>query len=268
MGLNGEGILDASYREEIRLKTRKRLYVGLLVASLFFLAGLLGGGWYLLTHREMMLNRIILVSGLVVTIMLFVVIGMGILAIVLAILRCQTIPSLDGMMRIANQVLFPVAVFLGRMVGINKERVWSSFIAVNNSLVRARKNLTPSPRIMILAPHCLQDSECPHKITADVNNCRKCGKCCIKDLIELADRYHATLKVATGGTLARKYISELRPQGVVAIACERDLSLGIQDTGILPVLGVLNSRPHGPCLNTEVALEEVENAIKIITKGG
>ncbi|NLU49852.1 MAG: DUF116 domain-containing protein [Syntrophomonadaceae bacterium] len=250
------------------MNTRKRLYVGLLVASLFFLAGLLAGGWYLLTNRNIMLNRVILLAALVAVVSLFAVIAGGILAIVVAIARSKTIPPFDGIMRLANQVLFPVAVFLGRTFGIDKERVWRSFIAVNNSLVRAQKNRVPLYKLMILVPHCLQNSECPHKITANINNCKKCGKCCIKDLIELADRYRATLKVATGGTLARKYISEVRPQGVVAIACERDLSQGIQDAGVVPVMGVLNSRPNGPCLNTEVSIDEVEKAIETILKGG
>ena len=46
------------------------------------------------------------------------------------------------------------------------------------------------------------------------------------------------------------------------MACERDLSSGIQDSYPLPVFGVLNSRPHGPCYDTLVDLEKVEEALK------
>jgi hypothetical protein len=250
------------------VKTRKRLYVGLLMASLLLVAGIITSGWYLLAHRDVLMNRIIIISALVVAAALLLLIGGGILAIVLSIVRCKPIPSLDGAIRMANEVLFPIALFLGRILGISKERIWRSFIAVNNSLVKARKALSPASQVLILIPHCLQDSECPHKITVDVNNCKKCGKCSIKDLIEMADRHNAILKVATGGTLARKYITEVKPQGVVAVACERDLSAGIQDSGVVPVLGVLNSRPNGPCLNTEVSVEEVEKAVNLIIKGG
>ncbi|NMA63149.1 MAG: DUF116 domain-containing protein [Syntrophomonadaceae bacterium] len=250
------------------MKTRKRLYVGLLMASLLLVAGIITSGWYLLAHRDVLMNRIIIISALVVAAALLLLIGGGILAIVLSIVRCKPIPSLDGAIRMANEVLFPIALFLGRILGISKERIWRSFIAVNNSLVKARKALSPASQVLILIPHCLQDSECPHKITVDVNNCKKCGKCSIKDLIEMADRHNAILKVATGGTLARKYITEVKPQGVVAVACERDLSAGIQDSGVVPVLGVLNSRPNGPCLNTEVSVEEVEKAVNLIIKGG
>jgi hypothetical protein len=121
---------------------------------------------------------------------------------------------------------------------------------------------------MILLPHCLQNSECKFKITIDINNCRNCGKCKIGALKELAEQYRVKLRVATGGTLARKWIKETKPKAVIAVACERDLSAGIQDTGELPVLGVLNCRPHGPCLNTDVDVAEIERALLTISKGG
>ena len=45
------------------------------------------------------------------------------------------------------------------------------------------------------------------------------------------------------------------------MACDRDLASGIQDTYPLPVYGVLNERPKGPCLDTLVPLDELEQAI-------
>ena len=121
---------------------------------------------------------------------------------------------------------------------------------------------------MILLPHCLQNSDCPHKITIKVDNCKRCGKCDITEILELAERYRAQVRVATGGTLARKYIKEIKPQAVVAVACERDLSLGIRDiSGNIPVLGVLNSCPQGPCINTTVDLIKMEQAIRSLDKG-
>jgi hypothetical protein len=53
-----------------------------------------------------------------------------------------------------------------------------------------------------------------------------------------------------------------RPQLIIAVACERDLTSGIQDTYPLPVYGILNRRPFGPCFNTEVPLGEVERIIR------
>ena len=45
------------------------------------------------------------------------------------------------------------------------------------------------------------------------------------------------------------------------MACERDLTAGIRDAYPLPVIGVLNQRPHGPCFNTQVVLAELETTL-------
>ena len=67
--------------------------------------------------------------------------------------------------------------------------------------------------------------------------------------------------MATGGTLARRIIVEKRPKAIVAVACEYDLTTGIQDSYPLPVLGILNERPFGPCINTTVDVKKVKEAI-------
>ncbi|NTU60232.1 MAG: DUF116 domain-containing protein, partial [Deltaproteobacteria bacterium] len=50
-------------------------------------------------------------------------------------------------------------------------------------------------------------------------------------------------------------------------ACERDLTSGIQDAHPLPVYGVLNDRPFGPCFNTSVDLDRVAEALEILVAG-
>ena len=67
--------------------------------------------------------------------------------------------------------------------------------------------------------------------------------------------------MATGGTLARRIIVENRPEAIVAVACELDLTTGILDSYPLPVIGILNERPHGPCINTKVDIQKVKDAI-------
>jgi hypothetical protein len=81
-------------------------------------------------------------------------------------------------------------------------------------------------------------------------------------LITLSERYSVYLAIATGGTIARRIVIQRLPKMIVAVACERDMASGIQDTYPLPVYGVLNSRPHGPCLDTQVSIESVERAIR------
>ncbi len=71
--------------------------------------------------------------------------------------------------------------------------------------------------------------------------------------------------MATGGNLARRIVSHADPDAIVAVACERDLSSGIADTYPIPVLGICNERPFGPCVNTRVDLDKVEEAIQVLS---
>lgn len=167
----------------------------------------------------------------------------------------------------AINILYPFAIGLGKIFYIPKEKIQQSFIEVSNKLVRCRKLRIAADRILVLTPHCLQLDTCNFKITRNIENCKRCGRCSIGPLLELTHRYGAHLAVATGGTLARQLVMELRPKAIVAVACERDLTSGIQDVFPLPVLGVLNERPFGPCFNTRVDLKKVENAILAFCDG-
>ncbi len=247
------------------METKKRLYLSLLLASLLLVLVITGIIWFLM-KQDSILSQVALYTILALLALLFIVLGMGFLSIVIMIIRSKSIPSLDNVSRLVNEMLFPLTILVGRCIGINQEKILRSYIAVNNNLVKSKKLILTGKQIMILLPHCLQDSDCPHKITMDIHNCKQCGKCCISELIEIGSKYNAVLKVATGGTLARKFIEDIHPAGVIAVACERDLALGIQDSGTMPVYGVLNCRPNGPCINTNVDMQKVDQALQMICK--
>ena len=54
-----------------------------------------------------------------------------------------------------------------------------------------------------------------------------------------------------------------RPDMIIAVACDRDLTSGIQDTYPIPVFGILNKRPNGPCYDTDVDVDLVEEGLTI-----
>ncbi|NJD39635.1 MAG: DUF116 domain-containing protein [Geobacter sp.] len=158
--------------------------------------------------------------------------------------------------------LLPMIEFVGRVLGLDKDRIRQSFIAMNNSLVISQRYKVRPDRILILLPHCIQLFDCEIKVTGDVNKCVLCGRCDIKGLVEIGRKYGIDISVATGGTLARKVIVEKRPKLVLAVACERDLTSGIKDCYPLPVIGILNLRPHGPCFNTIVDVGAIDAALQ------
>ncbi|MFZ3121862.1 MAG: DUF116 domain-containing protein [Thermodesulfovibrionales bacterium] len=160
--------------------------------------------------------------------------------------------------------LYPMLMVIGSFRKDKKEQLQRFIINLNNKLVRAENPKTR--KILLLLPHCIQIDECTIRLTHKIYNCERCGKCEIKDLIQIADENKLNLSVATGGTLARRIVKDLRPEAIVAVACETDLSSGIVDIYPLPVLGVPNERPFGPCLNTQVDLEKVKEAIRFLSR--
>lgn len=160
--------------------------------------------------------------------------------------------------------LLPAIELLGRAFGISVDTIRQSFIAMNNSLVLSQRCRVKPDRVLILLPHCLQLFECEIKVTGDINKCIRCGRCDIMGLADLAQKYSIDISVATGGTLARKVIIEKRPKLVFAVACERDLTSGIKDCYPLPVIGVLNDRPFGPCFNTKVDIQKIDEALNSV----
>ena len=245
------------------IPVRKRLFVGLLGAGVLGAGILLAGVWFLATNPTRTLFDQILFIALTILLMGGTVLAaLGIGGIILTIMYSKDITAFHGPIRIAVSLFFPIALIIGKIFNIDSEKIKSSFIEVNNDLVRSKALRLRPEQVLILAPHCLQDSDCPYKITVNIDNCRRCGKCPVNELLELRDAYGIKMGIATGGTLARKYVQVYRPRAIVAIACENDLTSGIQDTSPIPVLGVRNERPFGPCFNTRVQIPEVEKAVR------
>jgi len=249
------------------VRARKRLFIGLLTLGVVVILGLAVFSVYLALNWENPVNRLIFYLLTVVFLGVLGIVSFGIFGIVLTIWSVRSFPSFQHLIRITLNVLYPLSLVLGRVFRIPIEKIQASYIEVNNQLVLARREVVEPEELLILAPHCLQWSECPYKITLNPDNCRRCGKCQVAALLELRDKYRVKLAFATGGTLARRFVKMYKPKAIVAIACERDLSSGIQDTNPLPVLGVLNERPFGPCFNTRVNLEEVEEAVRYFISG-
>ena len=152
-------------------------------------------------------------------------------------------------LKIANLLFNPV-IFIASSIGIPKNEMRKIYVKLNNSYIYSNKYNFNSKDIMILIPHCVQKNSCKLKVTNKIENCAKCGLCNVSDLVKLKEKTGINIFIATGGTLARKIIIENKPKAVIAVACERDLTSGIQDMKHIPVLGIFNKRPNGPCVDT------------------
>jgi hypothetical protein len=223
--------------------------------------------WYLISPR---LETISPFLSLVVKVMIFlflVTVSGGLFLIVLSSALEKDFLFPHGEKQITMKILFPINVILGKIFGLSKDQIRKSFIEVNNSLFKATQKRIKADRLLILLPQCLQNYDCPYRVTTNINNCHRCGQCKIGEILQLGERYDASISIATGGTLARKVIVDEKPTVIVAVACERDLSSGIQDAYPIPVYGILNQRPCGPCVNTQVDFEKLDEALGFVFDG-
>ena len=247
--------------EEIQ-KPRKRIFIALLSLSLLCMGALSYAVWRI-TYLGLLEIHAYLPVILGLTFAgAFLLTGLGIVSMVAAIAGLPPLHIFRRQTYAVINFLFPLAVLWGKLFGLNRRQIERSFIAVSNQIIHQRKIRIPADRLLVVTPHCLQMADCPHKITRDPNNCKQCGRCDIGALVKLSQEIGFHFFVVTGGTLARQTVKKIRPKAVLAIACERDLTSGIQDVYPLPAGGVLNLRPQGPCYNTKVDLALVEKEIR------
>ncbi|MFI3272657.1 MAG: DUF116 domain-containing protein [Pseudomonadota bacterium] len=241
---------------------RKRLFIGLMTVTALALSLMLFLGWAIsFIGLGNMHIWVPMVTGALLAACIGVITWAA-LGVVLHVYTGKAALGSDRIRALTIKFFLPLMELLGRAFGYDKKDVRHSFIKVNNELIFHHANAFSPQNVLILLPHCIQASACPIRLTYDVNLCQRCGKCPLAGLLVLRDQYGVKLAVATGGTIARRIVVKERPKLILAVACERDLASGIQDTDPIFVYGVLNDRPNGPCMDTTVSLERMEAALQ------
>ena len=230
-------------KTEMNVETGKRLFLGLSILAIFLLSVSVILVWYLIEPRIIQLNSDLAQYAK------FIILG---LMCILFFIFIQTVLSIifqrNLLIRIKDKnfsitFLTPIILSLGKKIGISYDRIGNSFIKVSNSLILTTRWKMSRSKILILLPRCLR-------------------RPIQKKIISIAERYQCLIFTVPGGELARKIIAEQKPSAVIGVACERDLLSGIRDVRHIPVIGIPNQRPEGPCKNTTVDYNKIEDAVK------
>lgn len=258
-----ENRIEENITETKTNEGKKRVFI---LLGLFLLLGyfaVFGVIWILMTSSSPTLRQFMVTGFAALFVCTFLLMGMGMFFLVIGLLRHSASPLMQKIGRGIVDLVYPMTTWVGKLFGVAKEDIEDSYIKINNQMTASQGKTYQPQEILILAPHCLQNTSCPHKITIDVNNCHRCGRCSVSGLLDIAEETGVHLVVASGGTFARKLTKEYQPKAIVAIACERDLTSGIKDMNSqqIPVVGVLNERPNGPCYNTTVPICKVRQAV-------
>jgi len=244
-------------------RRRKRLFVVTAAAAavLVVLVGL-AAVYLLVRHTEAVKNWLVLL--LEIGMAAFVMgIGLSLAAVIWFVVTDRRIaPLTRRFVQSVLLVVLPLATVAGRMLGRSRDEVQGSFIAVNNAVAERTGPKLQRADVLVLLPRCLQWADCVHKVTQDVGQCRRCGECAMARILEVTESLDVSVRVSTGGTQARRFVKQIRPRAIVAVACERELAEGIRDVAKIPVIGVVNERPEGPCYNTDVNVASLKIALQ------
>ncbi len=138
----------------------------------------------------------------------------------------------------------------------------NAIVKVNNWLIRRKKYTLASDSILLLCPRCLQNNQCRQRVVVDSDECLRCGRCDVADLVSLKEKYGFRLRFVTGGGEATAAVKSPDVAAVVAVACGKELVLGLIHTGRKPVVALQLKRPEGPCRNTRIDGGEVEESVR------
>jgi len=218
---------------------------------------------YLIYPRLHTITKELPILFFILSALAVLIIGGGLLLLTLTTITKMDLLYPHGKKQITVRVLLPIVTLLGKILQIHPDKIRLSYIALNNTLILATKKRIKTNSLLLLLPHCLQWSECPQRITRNITDCKKCGKCVIGELNSKYLNKFTKIAVATGGSIARKIVVDTRPDLIIAVACERDLLSGINDAYPIPTYGITNKRPYGPCFNTQLDLKELEEALEL-----
>jgi hypothetical protein len=131
-----------------------------------------------------------------------------------------------------------------------------------------RRNV-PRDKTILLLPHCLRVSAtCRARGGDDGLICVDCNSDCHVNMLrkEALRQGFRGVCIAPGGSMALKYVKKMKPAAIIAVACEKELSEGIENVRELfgekqaeaPAVTIIPLIKDG-CLDT---LVDIDSALK------
>jgi len=233
---------------ELDIDEKLRTFLALAGGALLIILAALELGWYLAKPRieqlSPFLSHLIGWSALVVAVFLLVLVSFE-TTLVIVFKRSLFPYPLAGRLLLS---LLSKSMWLGQKFGISRDRVGNSFIKAHNLMLKTHAGALRGDVLLVLLPRCLE------KETK-------------RQVIERVNGRAVQIVTAGGGEEARRAIRQYNPSLILAVACERDLISGIKDLAErIPVLAIPNKRPEGPCKNTHLQLDELDDVLNFIIR--
>ena len=143
-----------------------------------------------------------------------------------------------------------------------------------NEVEKQLSSVAPSQRVLLLS-HCLRPSQtCPGRFNKEGLQCpADCQLDCplLRFRKAVAELGYKGVCIAAGGAQALRFVKERQPQGVIAVACDKELEEGVNSMAKLAdqleeppaIIGVPLLKDG--CVDTEVDESAVLRAIRLGT---
>ncbi len=152
---------------------------------------------------------------------------------------------------------------VAKKLGLRNQWINFTHIEFRNKLFESGYKRVPKEERILFLPHCLRHSkECKAELGEEGLECKKCGKCQISEIIDLANE--AGVKktfVVPGGSMLIKLIGKYKPKAVLGVCCYNEAQLAfdnLKGTDVFPQAALLI---RDGCSDTRANIEEIKEKL-------
>jgi len=155
---------------------------------------------------------------------------------------------------------------IAKSLGLNERLIHYTHIELRNKMYEFKYRKAPKEKSLLFLPHCLRHpKKCQAKYDKEGLKCEKCGKCKIKDLVELAEKsgWQGAF-ICPGGSMVKALIKKHKPKAILGVSCYNEAKLAFENlrNSSVTLQAVLLLRDG--CVNTDVNIDEVKEKMELL----
>ena len=176
----------------------------------------------------------------------FLILGMLLAAIALAIIAAASITR--GKFYLP-QILIPGMVLLEglvkafcKLLGLDDKDLITFFITLRNTMNTKAFSETPVEQRAVFLPQCLRSAQCPANLTPEGLKCRNCGRCSVGEHTAWLEKRGYRVFIVPGSTFIKRMAKKYRPRAIIGVGCLMEVKDGIDMSDRIGIiaLGVVN----------------------------
>lgn len=153
------------------------------------------------------------------------------------------------------------------LIGEDEELVDQIYTFVKNKSYENDVSKIPYEKRVLFLPQCLRNSkECKAELTDKGYICKRCGKCCISEIIDYAKSLgYKHIYIVPGGSLVFKILKEIgnEVEAAIGIACFAELAEASEKLSRRNLAHQCIPLTKTGCIDTSVNVDEVKRVLNM-----